>query len=119
MSALSCFVLALLHGIYGPGQDSLALTKEYLNKTHHVAQETPKNTRDFSICSKRTVQSFEEDCDEAVLVDTSIVPRLIIFSSQFLLGIGTTLYYVLGQPYIDDNTKKKNTPMVLGKCFTI
>jgi hypothetical protein len=28
-AAISCFVLALPHVIYGPGEDALKLTKEY------------------------------------------------------------------------------------------
>lgn len=39
----------------------------------------------------------------------------LIFFSQFVLGVGTTLYVTLGQPYLDDNTKRKNTPKLLGK----
>jgi len=31
-----------------------------------------------------------------------------------VLGIGSTLYYALGQPYLDDNVKKTRTPMLLG-----
>lgn len=47
----------------------------------------------------------------------SSVPPLVVFFSQFVLGIGTTLYFALGQTYIDDNTKKKNTPILLGKTL--
>lgn len=70
-----------------------------------------KDEKDFLVCSSypRT-----ENCDKVDLADTSIAPRLIVFFSQFILGIGTTLYYVLGQTFMDDNTKKKNTPMMLG-----
>lgn len=45
----------------------------------------------------------------------SNVPALLVFLSQFVLGIGTTLYYALGQTYIDDNAKKTKTPLLLGK----
>jgi hypothetical protein len=44
----------------------------------------------------------------------SIMPLILIFLSQFVLGIGSTLYYALGQPYLDDNVKKTQTPMLLG-----
>lgn len=39
--------------------------------------------------------------------------------SQFVLGIGNTLYYSLGQTYLDDNTKKSNTPMMLAYAFSL
>lgn len=49
----------------------------------------------------------------------SYVPLLLIFFSQFVLGIGNTLYYSLGQSYIDDNIKQRNTPIVLSYAFTL
>lgn len=35
------------------------------------------------------------------------------------MGIGNTLYYSLGQTYLDDNTKKSNTPMMLAYAFSL
>ena len=34
--------------------------------------------------------------------------------SQFLSGIGTTLFSTMGITYLDDNVKKKQSPMLLG-----
>jgi hypothetical protein len=45
----------------------------------------------------------------------SILPLVIIFISQFIAGIGNILFFSLGGPYLDDNSKKKNMPMVFGK----
>ncbi|XP_046422580.1 solute carrier organic anion transporter family member 74D [Neodiprion fabricii] len=111
LSALSCLVLALPHFIYGPGKDALALTKEYLD---HKVLNTSSNPTEVFVCSRTT---GTEICDEDSLLDVSLLPRVLIFLSQFILGIGTTLYYGLGQTYMDDNTKKKNTPMLLGLAF--
>jgi len=97
--------LALPHFIYGPGKDALALTKEYLDQT------LLNITKDLATCP-RTDQP--EQCDAETMLSVSLLPRLLVFISQFILGIGTTLYYGLGQTYLDDNTKKKNTPMLLG-----
>lgn len=69
-------------------------------------------SKDLAICP-RTDQP--ELCDAETKLSVSYLPRLMVFISQFILGIGTTLYYGLGQTYLDDNTKKKNTPMLLGK----
>lgn len=63
----------------------------------------------MGLCSE---ERTEKECEEG---DYSIIPPLLVFLSQFILGIGTTLSHSLGQPYIDDNTKKTNTPMLLGK----
>ena len=113
LSAVSCLILALPHFLYGPGRDALALTKEYLDQTLLNTSTIPK---DLAICP-RDVKP--EHCDEETLLDVSILPRLLVFLSQFVLGIGTTLYYGLGQTYLDDNTKKKNTPMLLGFTFAL
>ncbi|XP_012215069.1 solute carrier organic anion transporter family member 74D [Linepithema humile] len=112
LSALSCLVLALPHFIYGPGKDALALTKEYLDQT--LLNMT--NKHDLATCP-RTDQP--EQCDAETMLSVSLLPRLLVFISQFILGIGTTLYYGLGQTYLDDNTKKKNTPMLLGFTFAL
>ncbi|XP_043258723.1 solute carrier organic anion transporter family member 74D [Colletes gigas] len=113
LSAFSCLVLALPHFLFGPGRDALALTKEHLDQTLLNSTTAPE---DLAICP-RVVKP--ERCDEETLMDVSILPRLLVFLSQFILGIGTTLYYGLGQPYLDDNTKKKNTPMLLGFTFAL
>lgn len=110
ISALSCFVLASPHFIYGAGKDAMALTKEYRN----ITASNDTIDKKLRLCSS---ENIPEQCDGKVEADTSIVPRLIIFLSQFILGIGTTLHYGLGLSYIDDNTKKKNTPLLLGKIF--
>lgn len=113
LSALSCLVLALPHFIYGPGKDALALTKEYLDETLLNVTTVPK---DLAICP-RTDQP--ELCDAETKLSVNYLPLLLVFISQFILGIGTTLYYGLGQTYLDDNTKKKNTPMLLGFTFAL
>ncbi|XP_043494438.1 solute carrier organic anion transporter family member 74D isoform X2 [Polistes fuscatus] len=113
LSALSCLILALPHFIFGPGRDAMALTKEYLDQTLLNATTVP---RDIAICPR---MNEPEHCDDEALLDVSLLPRLLVFLSQFILGIGTTLYYGLGQTYLDDNTKKKNTPMLLGFTFAL
>lgn len=40
-----------------------------------------------------------------------------IFMSQFVSGIGTTLFSILGITYLDDNVKRKQTPMLIGIYF--
>lgn len=56
-------------------------------------------------------------CDDEI---ESILPLILIFLSQFVLGVGNTLYYALGQTYLDDGvTKKKKTPLLLGYTFAL
>lgn len=47
--------------------------------------------------------------------DFTIYPLVLIFLSQFASGIGNILFFTLGGPYLDDNTKKDKLPMVFGK----
>lgn len=106
-SALSCFVVALPHFIYGPGSDALTLTKEFGLYVKNVSNSTKDN-----LCGSRA----EETCElQETAGDFSIVPLVLVFLSQFILGIGNTLYFSLGQTYLDDNTKKTETPVLLGK----
>lgn len=109
ISAVSCFILAVPHFIYGPGQDALALTEEYYNAT--ILSEGVKKKNELPTCTK-SVKS--EACNEVTLTDSNPVPRFMVFFSQFVLGIGTTLYYGLGQTYMDDNTKKKYSSLMFG-----
>ena len=62
------------------------------------------------------VEDQEHECDSEI---ESIVPLILIFTSQFVLGVGNTLYYALGQTYLDDNTKKTNTPLLLSYAFAL
>lgn len=116
LSALSCLVLALPHFIYGPGKDALALTQEYLDQTPWLLNITTVSNDGPKICSSI---DQPEQCDAETMLSNSLLPRLLVFISQFILGIGTTLYYGLGQTYLDDNTKKKNTPILLGFTFAL
>lgn len=49
----------------------------------------------------------------------SYVPLFLIFLSQFVLGIGNTLFTSLGPTYIDDNTKQGNSPLILSLMFAV
>lgn len=56
-----------------------------------------------------------DDCNEVF----EYLPLILIFLSQFVLGIGNTLYYSLGQSYLDDNTHQRNTPLMLAYAFSM
>lgn len=120
---LSCYILALPHFIYGAGDDALHLTVEYLQE--HSSTLVENVTSAFSLVNSSTsIHNSQELCGltkssqecESLL---SIVPLILIFLSQFVLGIGNTLYYSLGQTYLDDNTKKSNTPLMLAMAMSL
>ncbi|KAG4075324.1 hypothetical protein HA402_003115 [Bradysia odoriphaga] len=116
LGALSCFMLALPHYIYGAGEDALLLTKEYLSDRNvsNPLESTPIENTNDKFCSNTSRQ--HDDCDEGHEVFTYL-PLVLIFMSQFVLGIGNTLYFSLGQSYLDDNTKQRNTPLMLAYAF--
>lgn len=112
LSAISCFILVLPHLIYGPGKAALALTQEYLAESSLVIANTTSSEY-LSMCPNEN--TIIESCDnDNEWSDAGLFPRFLVFFSQFVLGIGTTLYFGLGQTYLDDNSDKSNTPMLLG-----
>ncbi|XP_067623992.1 solute carrier organic anion transporter family member 74D [Eurosta solidaginis] len=118
---LSCYILALPNFIYGAGDDALHLTEEYIKEQQMV--DNVKNVTSTSSLVKSTIRNSQElcgltksqDCESLI----SIVPLVLIFLSQFVLGIGNTLYYSFGQTYLDDNTKKTNTPLMLAVAMAL
>lgn len=70
-------------------------------------------TNNNKLCHNTTI--INDDCDE----EFSYIPLVLIFLSQFVLGIGNTLYYSLGPAYIDDNTKQHKTPLMMSYAYAM
>ena len=50
----------------------------------------------------------------------SLIPQLVLFTSQLIAGVGQTICGTLGISYIDDNIKKSKTPALMSKkCLSI
>ncbi|KAL7741487.1 hypothetical protein ACLKA6_000807 [Drosophila palustris] len=117
---LSCYILVLPHIIYGAGDEVLQLTKEYQNSLFNVSTDynitlANANTLKSQAGQLCGVGSLKDNCDSLF----NYVPLVLIFCSQFVLGIGNTLYYSLGQTYLDDNTKRTNTPLMLSVAMSL
>ena len=67
---------------------------------------------------RRRVQLCQRSSDfkgnECATGEMSVVPLVLIFLSQFVAGIGVLLFFSLGGPYLDDNIKKTQSPMLFG-----
>lgn len=118
--ALSCFILASPHFIYGAGESALQLTKEFISSQEAEAEASILSSHNLTSIVKSTnrlcLDTFSpKECHDII----SVVPLVLIFMSQFVLGIGNTLYYSLGQTYLDDNTKKTNTPLMLAYASSL
>lgn len=79
-----------------------------------------KVTRSLDVCSTSPdsvmpTMNPEDSCNDTA----PIGPMIYIFMSQFVSGIGTTLFSILGITYLDDNVKRKQTPMLIGKLYLI
>ncbi|KAH8403161.1 hypothetical protein KR222_006204, partial [Zaprionus bogoriensis] len=114
LCGVSCFILVLPHFIYGAGNEVLQLTKEY--QTTYANSSLSFNitlaAQSEQLCG---ADKIEDNCDTLF----SYVPLVLIFASQFVLGVGNTMYYSLGQTYLDDNTKRTNTPLMLAVAMAL
>lgn len=75
-----------------------------------------KPLRNNKLCT--TTPGKNDDCvdNEEIL---SYKPLILIFLSQFVLGIANTLFFPLGQSYLDDNTEQSNTSLMLAYAFSM
>lgn len=134
--AIYCFLCALPHFIYGAGDDALRLTKEYgeewiLNSTGLIVfKEARKelcnlNGESLSICTKaedlQVVEMFffftETLAPACASEGGDFLPQFIFFTAQVLFGIGESIYYVFGLAYLDDNSKRSQTPMMISVSY--
>lgn len=85
---------ALPYFIYGPA-------------LHLLMDQNGSNSTNFDFCDA----SGPEKCDET---KGTIMGAVIIFwMANFINGIGSTAFYVLGVPHVDDSFKKKNSAIYL------
>lgn len=102
---------ALLHWLYGAGEDALLLTTEFgARYDENITKEVFEKEQRKSLCHARNRTSAE--CES---LEGSYAPQIILFSAQFISGMGAPLYYTLGISYMDDNIKKSKTPALISK----
>ncbi|XP_058461062.1 solute carrier organic anion transporter family member 74D-like [Malaya genurostris] len=110
---LFCWLTALPHLLYGPGEAALALTTEFgatydENQTKEVFEAQKAKT----LCSSNGTRGAECETEEG-----NFAPQAILFIAQFISGIGSSLYYTLGVSYMDDNIKKSKTPALVSVSY--
>lgn len=110
---LFCLMTALLHLLYGAGEDALLLTTEFgarydANTTKDLFEREQRK----SLCHARN--RTYSDCET---LEGSYAPQIILFTAQLISGMGAPLYYTLGISYMDDNIKKSKTPALISKYF--
>ncbi|KFM75765.1 Solute carrier organic anion transporter family member 4C1, partial [Stegodyphus mimosarum] len=100
LSALCCFVSALPYFIYGTAQ--------------HLTSITVHNKTGPELCNS---EIKEESCESDDRPPT-MAAVLFLFLGSFLKGFGNLAYYAVGLTYMDDNTKKKNSPVFFAIAFS-
>ncbi|XP_055948598.1 solute carrier organic anion transporter family member 6C1-like [Argiope bruennichi] len=103
LSSICCFISALPYFIYGPA-------------THlSLGYSTVDNEKKLELCN---VEEREGFCDDEDRLPT-LTPVLLLMLGSFLKGFGNLAYYAVGLAYMDDNAKKKNTPMYFAIAFSL
>ncbi|XP_058123533.1 solute carrier organic anion transporter family member 74D-like [Anopheles ziemanni] len=108
-----CWLTALPHLLYGPGEAALSLTTEYgatydANQTMEVLEAQKAKT----LCRTNATRGAECEKEEG-----NLAPQIVLFLAQFISGIGSSLYYTLGVSYMDDNIKKSKTPALVSVSY--
>ncbi|GFY64174.1 solute carrier organic anion transporter family member 3A1 [Trichonephila inaurata madagascariensis] len=102
LSSICCFVSALPYFIYGPG-------------THLTFSNVQNSTKGIELCD---MEIKEENCDSDDRPPT-LAAILFLMCGSFLKGFGNLAYYAVGLAYMDDNAKKKNTPIYFAIAFAL
>ncbi|GLG94702.1 Uncharacterized protein GBIM_01856, partial [Gryllus bimaculatus] len=106
----------LPHWVYGPGQDALELTKEYGDAALLLSNSSGGETSARgSLCGTIGSQD-EDDCSNSGSLGA---PAIILFTTNLILGVCSSVYWTLGFAYLDDNTHKDKAPLVLAATSCI
>ncbi|XP_054274192.1 solute carrier organic anion transporter family member 74D-like isoform X1 [Macrosteles quadrilineatus] len=106
LTSLACYSQLLPYILYGPGHDAIALA--------NTPNTTQYSSGASSWCGPGAL--LAQDCDDGDVSDT---PPVLLFMSQFFLGVGTSMYWTLGIAYLDDNVRKDQAPLLLAISSTI
>ncbi|KAL5285653.1 hypothetical protein ACFFRR_007383 [Megaselia abdita] len=107
-----CLMTSIPHFLYGPGDDSLALTEEhggFLN--NFTTADLILKEKQKDLCH---IGGESQQCEKR---EGNLSPQIILFIAQFISGIGGSLYFTLGSSYMDDNTPKSQTPLLLSFSY--
>lgn len=119
-AGVSCFLAALPHLLYGPGQDALDLVAAMNAHRADPLGNVSDKIKKMEVCDSHSGESCGVSDDDGVLggVLTSPVgevafvgPVILLFMSQFFVGISISLFYSIGLTYLDDNVNKKSYPL--------
>ncbi|XP_015911098.2 solute carrier organic anion transporter family member 74D [Parasteatoda tepidariorum] len=102
LSAFCCFASALPYFLYGTA-------------THLSSIGSVHNNTSTEMCNGDVRM---EHCDEDDRPPT-LTAILLLMLGSFLKGFGNLAYYAIGLAYLDDNAKKRNTPLYFAVAFAL
>lgn len=99
----SCFLSIVPYIIYGPGLHILS------NTAHALGAR--RRSPDSLLCNSAT--TGHRECSGPSMAD-SYTPFALFFAANFLNGFGASTFFIAGSSYMDDNIRKKNSPLYFG-----
>ena len=100
---IGCFLAALPYFIYGPAFHMLT--------TDHHSSSLVKSNKTYEFCDSN--QRPDSECLDVNGSNTVIPAVVILCLATCCNGIGFVAFYTIGFPFIDDNVKKKNSPLYI------
>uniref|UniRef100_A0A1E1XJ76 Solute carrier organic anion transporter family member n=1 Tax=Amblyomma aureolatum TaxID=187763 RepID=A0A1E1XJ76_9ACAR len=106
-SLLGVLSSMLPYFVYGPG-------KHLLVDVHKVGGATAQT---MQFCGTSDQEAAAASCQATKEDTASVGPLIFFFMGNFLNGLGSTAYYVIGTTYMDDNVKKKHSAVYFGSLY--
>ena len=101
---LGLFLAALPYFIYGPAVHLLTVDPNSLGKY------STNKTIEFCDLNKDN----QNMCSEGNNGSNTVIPAVVlIWLACFFNGFGSTAYFSVGVPFVDDSVKKKNSPIYI------
>lgn len=102
MVVLSCLLSIVPYLVYGPALHILSSNPADLLK---------RRSLDSLLCNSA---KGHHECSAASIAD-SYAPFVLFFVANFINGFGGSTFFIVGSSYMDDNIRKKNSPMYFGE----
>jgi len=104
-SSISCFIATLPHVFYK-------------GDLEHLEAGAPNTTVDAA-CPFSASEAAATEVQEAAILAQAVTAVLVLFASQFALGLAVSTFYSLGVVYLDDNLNKNETPIYYGLSMLV
>ncbi|XP_077488076.1 solute carrier organic anion transporter family member 74D-like [Amblyomma americanum] len=97
---VSCFISIVPYMVYGPGLHILT------NSAHALGAR--RKSPDSLLCN--SAATGHHNCGGSSLTD-NYLPFALFFVANSLNGFGGSTFFIIGSSYMDDNIRKKNSPL--------